>query len=239
MQPTPSTPNFVCGSTKAKLVKRIARLVRAEALDAEGFRYVVARVRKLLGFKAQKKGRRLPAVLKQDEVRRFYAVVDRADNVLHSLLLRLLFYTGVRVSELCDLRVEDIDWAGRRIRVNEGKGGKDRVVLFKDSFAVALRAYLAGRTTGPLFVSRLRRAFTPRRIEQIVAQYAEAANVRATPHTFRHSCLTWLTQAGMADRELQLLSGHAKRDTLAIYQHLGLDDRLAAQYQKAMGEAAI
>ena len=65
--------------------------------------------------------------------------------------------------------------------------------------------------------------------------YAEQAGVKATPHTFRHQAITWLTRhSGMADAELQLITGHAKRETLAIYQHVALDGQLGARYQGAM-----
>jgi integrase len=68
---------------------------------------------------------------------------------------------------------------------------------------------------------RLGGRFTTRRVEQIVKRYAEAAGVKATPHTFRHKAITWLTRhSGMADAELQLITGHAKCKTLPIYQHL-------------------
>jgi integrase/recombinase XerD len=88
--------------------------------------------------------------------------------------------------------------------------------------------------------TRLAGPFTPRRVEQIVKQYAEAAGVKATPHPFRHQAITWLTRhSGMADAELQLITGHAKRETLAIYQHVAFDGQLEERYQKAMQEVEI
>src|SRR5260370_40353661 len=110
-------------------------------------------------------------------------------------MLRLLFYTGVRVAELCKMEVSDVDLDACRIRINEGKGSKHRVVLFGKSFATALRAYLAAHPKNRyLFQTRLAGPFTSRRIEQIVKRYAEAADVQATPHTVRHQALTWLTR---------------------------------------------
>lgn len=65
--------------------------------------------------------------------------------------------------------------------------------------------------------------------------YAKKAGVRATPHTFRHQCITWLTRhSGLADAELQLITGHARRETLAVYQHVTLDCELERRYQEAM-----
>jgi integrase/recombinase XerD len=233
--------NEIAKSVKAVLIRRIARLVRQEGLDYEGWRYVAKKVRQLCRLKPAKKGRKLPNILTADEFRRFYQEVDRAANAEHSLMLRLLFYAMVRVAELCKIEVSYVDLDACRIRINEGKGSKDRVVLFGKSFATALRAYLAAHPKNRyLFQTRLAGPFTTRRVEQIVKRYAEAAGVKATPHTFRHQAITWLTRhSGMADAELQLITGHAKRETLAIYQHLALDGQLEERYQKAMREVEI
>ena len=77
-------------------------------------------------------------------------------------------------------------------------------------------------------------------MQQIVKLYAEQAGVTATPHTFRHQCITWLTRhSGMADAELQILTGHARRETLSVYQHVALDGDLEAKYQDAMKQADL
>jgi integrase/recombinase XerD len=235
------TQNEIAKSTKTVLIRRIARLVRKEGLDYEGWRYVAKKVRLVCRLKPQKRGRKLPNVLTTDEFRRFYQAVDRAANAEHGLMLRLLFYTGVRVAELCAIEVADVDLEACRIRINDGKGSKDRVVLFGKSFATALRTHLGAHPNYRyLFQTRLAGPFTPRRVEQIVKGYAEAAGVKATPHTFRHQAITWLTRhSGMADAELQLITGHAKRETLAIYQHVALDGQLEERYQRAMRELAI
>ena len=91
-----------------------------------------------------------------------------------------------------------------------------------------------------LFQTKRNSKFSPRRVQQIVKVYAEQAGVKATPHTFRHQAITWLTKhSGMADAELQLIRGHARRETLAIYQHVALDDDLERKYQNAMKEADV
>ena len=130
-------------SRKAQLVAQVARLVRKEGLDYEGWRYVAKRVRKICELQPVKKGRRLPRVLTTDEFRRFYQIVDRAEDVQHALMLRLLFYTAVRVSELCNFGISDVDIEACKIRVNLGKGTKDRYVLFGKGFATALRTHIA------------------------------------------------------------------------------------------------
>jgi integrase/recombinase XerD len=237
----PSKDNTQKQSAKSRLVSRISRLVRRAGLDYDGWRYVSQRVRKECSLKPQKKGRRLPKVLTQDDFRRFYETVDRADDVQHSLMLRLLFYTGVRVSELCAIEAAAVDLETCKIRVEHGKGDKDRYVLFGKSFATALRTHMSAHPDNRwLFQTRRNSRYSTRRVQQIVSVYAEKAGVRATPHTFRHQAITFLTRnSGLADAELQLITGHAKRETLAIYQHVALDAALQKKYEDAMKEAGL
>jgi len=223
-------------TAKSAIIAQVARIVRKAGLDYEGWRYVAKQVRKECQLHPAKKGRKLPRILNTDDFKRFYEVVDQADDVQHSLMLRLLFYTGVRVSELCNMMVADVDIDACKIRINEGKGSKDRYVLFGKSFATALRTHITAHPKSRwLFQTRRNTRYTTRRVQKIVQQYALAAEVHATPHTFRHQAITWLTrQSGLADAELQLITGHARRETLAIYQHVALDGELEQKYQDAM-----
>lgn len=221
---------------KSEIITQIARIVRRAGLDYEGWRYVAKQVRKQCQLRPAKKGRRLPRILNSDDFRRFYAAVDKADDVQHALMLRLLFQTAVRVSELCGILVGEIDLENHKIRINAGKGDKDRFVLFGKTFATALRTHIAAHPNNRwLFQTRRNTKYTTRRVQQIVKKYSAEAGVTATPHTFRHQAITWLTRhSGLADAELQLITGHARRETLAIYQHVALDEDLEAKYQDAM-----
>ena len=223
-------------TTKSKVIGQIARIVRKHGFDYEDWRYVSRRVRQDCQLAPKKKGRRLPKVLTTEEFRRFYKVVDRADDAQHSLMLRILFYTAVRVSELCNMAVDDVDLDQCKIRIEKGKGSKDRYVLFGRTFATALRTHIANHPRNRwLFQTRRSSKYSTRRVQQIVQRYAEEAEVKATPHTFRHQAITWLTRnSGMADAELQLITGHAQRETLAIYQHVALDGDLEKKYHDGM-----
>jgi len=235
---TENTASFATQNEKAKseIVSQVARIVRRAGLDYEGWRYVAKQVRKECDLRPAKKGRRLPRIMTTDHFRRFYEVVDQADDVQHALMLRLLFFTGVRVSELCSIQVADVDLEASKIRINSGKGDKDRVVLFGKTFATALRTHIAAHPNNRwLFQTRRNTRYTTRRVQQIVKEYAEKAGVKATPHTFRHQAITWLTRhSGLADAELQLITGHARRESLALYQHVALDNDLEQKYQEAM-----
>lgn len=224
------------GKAKLQIVSEIARIVRKHGLNYEDWRYITKRVRQKCELRPAKRGKKLPRILTADHFRRFYQIVDQANDVQHSLLLRLLFYTGVRVSELCRIEVADVDLENCKIFVSQGKGSKDRYVLFGRSFATALRTHIAAHPDNRwLFQTRRNSKFSTRRVQQIVKRYAERADVKATPHTFRHQAITWLTRhSGLADAELQLITGHARRETLAVYQHVALDGELEGRYQEAM-----
>ena len=142
---------------------------------------------------------------------------------------------------MCRIEVAEIDLENCKIFISQGKGSKDRYVLFGKSFATALRTHIAAHPSNRwLFQTRRNSKFTSRRVQQIVKKYAEQAEVKATPHSFRHQCITWLTRhSGLADAELQLITGHARRETLAVYQHIALDGDLEAKYQEAMGKAGL
>jgi site-specific recombinase XerD len=114
-------------------------------------------------------------------------------------------------------------------------------VLFGKSFAVAVRSHIASHPDNRwLFQTRRNTRYSTRRVQQIVEEIAEKAGVTAPPHTFRHQAITYLTRnSGLADAELQLISGHSKRESLAIYQHCCLDADLEKKYQEAMKDAGL
>ncbi len=228
--------DFASISEKAKLIRQIARLVRRARLDYEQFRLVCAAVRRELGMRRPVRARVLPRILPEATLKKFFEAVDAADNLQHQIMLRLLFYTAVRVRELVGIRVEDVDLEGHKILIAQGKGSKDRYILFPESFGLTLKAYLAAHPENRyLFESGRRTPYTTRRVEQIVAHYRDLAGIseRVHPHLFRHQMLTWLTAQGLPDAQIQLISGHASKKSLEVYQHLSLAD-VGPQYQKAV-----
>nr|WP_276605580.1 site-specific integrase [Deinococcus sp. Arct2-2] len=152
------------------------------------------------------------------------------------MMLKLLFFTAVRVGELVNIKVADLDLAKCKIFVDQGKGSKDRYILFPQTFGLVLRAHLAAYPQQVhLFETQRCGPYTVRRVQQIVQRYREAAGLSAAvhPHLFRHQMLTFLTGQKLSDAQIQLLSGHASKKSLEIYQHLSLD-AVDAAYQQAV-----
>lgn len=196
--------------------------------------------RRHLGLKRPRGPRTLPRLLPDDALLRFYEVIDAAQNIKHQIMLRLLFYTAIRVGELTRIEMDDVDLAHNKIYINQGKGSKDRYVLFPDWFRLTLQTYLADKTSHRyLFESNCKTHYTTRRVEQIVQQYAREAGLHVHPHLLRHQMLTFLTAEGkLTDAQIQLISGHSSKKSLERYQHMGLGD-VAADYQEALKKVKI
>ena len=140
-------------------------------------------------------------------------------------ILELLFSTGLRVSELCSLNVDDIDLKKDEFSIR-GKGGKIRLVFLSDTAKSTLETYLKKRKDmeEPLFInagSRVTR-LTPRSIQRLIKYYATKAGItkKVTPHVVRHSFATDLLQNGADIRSVQALLGHASITTTQIYTHV-------------------
>jgi site-specific recombinase XerD len=175
-------------------------------------------------------------VLPETSLKKYFDTIRQVGDLQHEIMLKLLFYTAVRVSELVNIRVDQIDLDACKIFVEQGKGAKDRYILFPDSFRLILKSHLAANPKNRyLFESRQRTKFTTRRVQQIVADYASAADIpdRVHPHLLRHQMLTWLTAQGLPDAQIQLISGHASKKSLEVYQHLSLAN-VQPGYQRAV-----
>ena len=180
-----------------------------------------------------RKARALPRVLTEEEVARMIDEVKGDDPraLRDRALLETLYGCGLRVSEACAMKVEDIIAEGELLRVF-GKGSKERVVPIGGGAGRALSAYIAGGrgalTKGDLsethvFVTRLGRPFTRQGVFKIVRERAAAAGIaadRISPHVLRHSYASHMLARGADVRVIQELLGHADVGTTQIYTHV-------------------
>lgn len=230
--------NFVStyGKAKSEVVAQFVRIARKARLSYDEFLYISQQARKKLGLSRPKKERKLPQLLPQAELKRFFQSIQDCGDVQHEILLKLLFYTAIRVSELTRIEVSDVDLDCCKIFINRGKGAKDRYILFPASFRLVLKSHLrASPHNRYLFETRRCGPFTARRIQQIVQEYRERAGITQPvhPHLFRHQMLTYLTIQGLSDAQIQLISGHESKKSLEVYQHLSLES-VAEAYQDAV-----
>jgi integrase/recombinase XerD len=168
---------------------------------------------------------RLPIVLSPEEVAR---LIDSARNLYHRTLLMTLYSTAMRRAELCQLKVRDIDSRRMMIRINQGKGSRDRDVPLSPKLLETLRVYWRWmKPTTYLFPGTVKamRADVPISVNTVwlaCRQAAQAAGIskRISPHSLRHSCATHLLEAGADLRTLQVLLGHSRLEHTLRYLHL-------------------
>ncbi|MCA9363295.1 tyrosine-type recombinase/integrase [Candidatus Kaiserbacteria bacterium] len=145
-------------------------------------------------------------------------------------ILELLFSTGLRISELCSLSIDDVDLTRDEFSVR-GKGDKIRVVFISDGARSALQDYLKNRKDmdDALFVRYGRKMndggdlrLSPRAVQRLIKKYAAQAGItrKVTPHVIRHSFATDLLQNGADIRSVQALLGHASINTTQVYTHV-------------------
>lgn len=198
----------------------------------------------LLDVQLPKQEKKLPVVLTQSQVLAMLELPLKLPKSPRDSLwaperdaaiLELFYSTGMRLSELASINVEDIDSYSDTVRVL-GKGRKERLLPVGGPAMQAIQRYRqkAGVHSGPLFLSKLRRRITTQAIDDVVKKYWRASGlpVHITPHKLRHSFATHLLDNGADLRSVQELLGHASLSTTQIYTHV------STQRMKAVYEAA-
>ncbi len=168
-----------------------------------------------------KQTKRLPNVLSGEEIAR---ILDAAENLKHKTILMTTYAGGLRVSETAHLKVSDIDSHNKRIRVEQGKGRKDRYTLLSERNLYVLREYWKEyRPATWLFPTRNNdKPMATRTIQTIFKNAMNAAGIhkQASPHTLRHFFVTHLLEKGNDIHYIQELMGHSSLHTTNIYIHV-------------------
>ena len=182
-----------------------------------------------------KKAQLLPDVLNIQQIEALIKVLHADETPVglrNSALFEVLYGCGVRVSELCNLDIIDIDFEASALRVT-GKGSKQRIVPLGDIAAQALRVYLdrarsslrtkhalPPRTSAVFLTTRGKRMYREA-VHRVIAEVSEKAGIAGVhPHTLRHSYATHMLEAGADLRSLQEMLGHADLSTTQIYTHV-------------------
>ncbi|MBI5077088.1 tyrosine-type recombinase/integrase [Candidatus Falkowbacteria bacterium] len=167
-----------------------------------------------------RKPKRLPVILSRDDIAR---VLETIQNKKHCFLIALAYGAGLRVSEVINLRVRDIDLPGLQINVRDGKGNKDRLTVFPEKLKSDIEQHIFGKSGDDILFESERGGQLTKRTAQIVFERAlKKAGIEkdATFHSLRHSFATHLLENGVDVRYVQELLGHANIRTTQIYTHL-------------------
>lgn len=185
------------------------------------FRVTLGRDQEIDNLPYARRRKRDPVVLSQEELQRFFAVIR---NPKHKAMLLTAYSAGLRVSELVSLRPEDIDSSRMLIRIQQGKGQKDRHVKLSKHLLEVLRDYYRTcRPQGFLFPGEAPdQPMTRKNVNLMIDALCKRANLtkKISPHTLRHSYATHMLDAGADLRTIQVLLGHRNIQSTAIYMHV-------------------
>ena len=199
----------------------------------------------LLSIKNPKRKRVLPEIITLDSFLKIIKLIDeesdysesKKDFRNHKLIFELLYGCALRVSELCNLNIGDIDLNRQSIRVI-GKGSKTRIVPLGDKSAVILQDYLSTRTSvhnlDPLILTTTNKRLYPKYVSRLVKKYlSKVSDVsKKSPHVFRHSAATHMLDKGADLLAVKEILGHENLSTTQIYTQVSVE-RLKKAYKKA------
>ena len=189
--------------------------------------------------------RPLPKTLNKREISRFKLTVSEFKDPIVKPLTTMMLETGVRVSEICNMDVDDVDLDDLSALILGGKGEKDRTVLFTDLTAEGIQEWMAERRMRAekqvkeerqaLFLTKNGHRITPRWVQKLMDRIADRAEIkrsRLTPHTLRHTFASGLLERGADLVTIQRLLGHASIATTRVYLEIS-DQTLREIYKRA------
>lgn len=185
------------------------------------YRYVIKQPNKFKYIEYCKRERKLPIVLSSIEVQKIF---NACGNIKHKSIMSLLYSAGLRVSEVINMKISDIDSSRMVINIINAKGGKDRQVMLDKNVLELLRNYYKRyRPKEYLFNGQLSIQYSERSINQFLKLYAEKAgikNKRIYAHLFRHTSFTHMVENGTDINLIQKLAGHSNVKTTLLYTHI-------------------
>ncbi|OUJ18887.1 XerD/XerC family integrase [Methanonatronarchaeum thermophilum] len=181
-----------------------------------------------IGYKTQKQHQKLPKYHRETEIQQMLEKSDQ-NNQRDYLILKILWSTGLRGSELTSLQKKDLEFNEKRIIVRNGKGGKDRVVPVPQEIKNLLKMWTNNLNKNDHVFD-----ISSRTLRNIVYKYAEKCDFTSKPHKWRHSFAIHCLKNGMDLRTLQKILGHTSLSTTQIYLDVVAED-VQKEYEKVWG----
>lgn len=217
--------DFVNQNTNAKspiqkAIKFLTKETNKNKFNYNQLRYIFRAVRENCNIEVSNNKKSLYELPNKDQLDIFY---NNIKNPSHKLIFSFLQGTGLRVSEMTNLQIKNINFDENLILIIEGKGKKDRVIPFGNRLKQNLQFFLEGRNNRYLFESNRNTKYSTRRIEQLCKQYSKNIEIKITPHTFRHLYFSFLASNSISKEHRMIIAGHSKPETQDIYTHLTLE----------------
>ncbi len=205
--------------------ERMAERTQNQAINAFKYFYenIVGKEKMFIQIRRPRKPKDKPHYLTQNEVTR---LISSVNNLKHKAILMTIYAAGLRLSDVVNLKLSDIRSDENHIRVQGGKGKKDRTTLLSSTLLKVLRAYYQQYTPKYyLFEGQTGGQYSKRSVQAIVTTAVQKSGIsHATPHTLRHSFATHLVQNGTGITHVKELLGHGSIKTTEIYLHLSQND---------------
>jgi integrase/recombinase XerD len=206
---------------KKNAIDKVVKIYRDMGATPEEVRYMQKKEREIGGWQTPNKGRKLPDYLSEPEIGAILNKSIHADSTTR-LLVSVAIFTGLRIAELRNLKIEDIDYDQYQIKVVQGKGSKDRFVPAKNNLLIQIKDYVGDRKSGFLFVKSNHTPFSVRGLQKkiekifIVCRFVK----KLSAHSLRHTYASLLRRNGMQLQDIQILLGHSTIKTTEIYAHI-------------------
>lgn len=208
--------NYFANLTDKNLTNKTVAL----KLSALRFFYDEILNKKIVNLKPPKISKKIPEVLNKEEIKK---LIESSPTQKSKLIIKLLYSTGLRVSELVNLKLKDINLKTKEAWVRKGKGSKDRFFQIPEKLIDDLKKHILTLKENEVYLfPGKNKTLTTRNIQKILLKAAEKAeiNKRVTPHKLRHSFATHLLESGVDIRYIQSLLGHSDLSTTQIYTHV-------------------
>ena len=148
-------------------------------------------------------------------------MIESTANIKHKLIIKLLYSTGLRLSELLNLKRKDIDFDRNIINIKSGKGKKDRITLISQDLRLDLLKYYSNYKFNTEYILEGRKGkYTKKSVQKVLDNLGKKIKIKVTPHMLRHSFATHLLEQGTDIRIIQKLLGHSNLNTTEIYTHV-------------------
>jgi len=200
---------------------QVSQSTHNQAINAIKFYYehVLGLEKKKYWLDRPRKEEKLPRIISEQDVAR---MIGSTTNVKHQMIIAMLYSTGMRRSELTNLRIQDIDIDRAQINIRGAKGKKDRVTILSKHMASAIHRYLDLYHPKYWFLENPKRTkYSDNSVGKVVKDMSKRVNLAdVTPHVLRHSFATHLMDNGTDVRIIQALLGHKSLETTQIYTHV-------------------
>jgi len=170
----------------------------------------------------KKKEKTLPKLLSKEQIKK---LLETTNNIKHILIIKLLYSSGLRLSELLNLKRKDIDFEKNILYVRKGKGKKDRITLISENLRLDLLKYYSNNIFKTEYILEGRKGkYTQKSVQKVLNVLGKKIGLNIHPHMLRHSFATHLLDSGTDIRHIQKLLGHSDISTTEIYTHVSNKD---------------